>query len=145
MTLRKYWGGCDEGLVGRLLGFKSINLAKQEPEEMSSLLRAFTEVCCYRALTWRRHVFIWHQSALCLRWQKRIGATVTHLWDRKKTFCLTKENTSHLSTWVEVRGHIHAHTHKTKVIFKVLVSHVFTRLHNTVKCSPYFAHYNPVT
>lgn len=45
MTLRKYWGA-DEGGRNWLLGFKSISLAKHKPEEMGSLLCAFTVVCC---------------------------------------------------------------------------------------------------
>lgn len=40
-------GGADErGCRNWLLGFKSISLAKHKPEEMGSLLCAFTVVCC---------------------------------------------------------------------------------------------------
>ncbi len=54
MTLRKYWGADEGGREGGsrwggrnwLLGFKSISLAKHKPEEMGSLLCAFTVVCC---------------------------------------------------------------------------------------------------
>ncbi len=76
-----HWGNIG-GLTGGgrnwFLGFKSINLAKHKPEEMASVLCAFTVVCCCCWELTRRHVFIWHQSALCVRWQRRIRDGVTH-------------------------------------------------------------------
>lgn len=104
MTLRKYWGA-EEGGRNWLLGFKSISLAKHKPEEMGSSLCAFTVVCCLCCcweLTWSETTCLYMApectlSALTEKDRGPAWPTVTHLSDRKKTFCQTNKNTIHHS------------------------------------------------
>lgn len=101
MKLGEYWEGGWEGSRNWLLGLESIGLAKNKPEEMGSLLCAFTVACCCCCcweLTGRRHVFKWHQSALLLsvlaeegRGQRDRPLLICET--ERKTFCLTYKNT----------------------------------------------------
>lgn len=80
MTLRKYWGA-EGGGRNWLLGFKSISPAKHKPEEMGSLLCAFTVVCCcccweLRADTETACLYMAPKCTLSVRWQRRTGASV---------------------------------------------------------------------
>lgn len=92
MTRAWHWGNIG-GLTrggGRnwLLGFKSISLAKHKPEEMGSLLCAFTVVCCCCWELTRACMSLYgtrvHFVCTDRRGSGPAWPTVTHLSDRKE-------------------------------------------------------------